>query len=57
MVLIAQPLLGSRTSAYLEWLANEIIMTANKTDYKDELLVMLFPNKRKQQTHIAYHIP
>ena len=57
MVLIAQPLLGSRTSAYLEWLANEIIMTANKTDYKDELLVMLFTNKRKQQTHIAYHTP
>ena len=31
MVLIAQPLLESRTSAYLEWLANEVIMTANKT--------------------------
>ena len=31
MVLIAQPLLESRTCAYLEWLANEVIMTANKT--------------------------
>ena len=29
MVLIAQPLLESRTDAYLEWLANEVIMTAN----------------------------
>ena len=28
MVLIA---LESRTGAYLEWLANEVIMTANKT--------------------------
>ena len=31
LVLIAQPLLKSRTCAYLEWLANEVIMTANKT--------------------------
>jgi hypothetical protein len=31
MVLIAQPLLESRTGAYIEWLANEVIMTANKT--------------------------
>ena len=30
MVLFAQPLLEGRTSAYLEWLANEVIMTANK---------------------------
>ena len=29
MVMIAQPLLESRTGAYLEWLANEVIMTAN----------------------------
>jgi len=29
LVLIAQPLIGSRTGAYLEWLANEVIMTAN----------------------------
>ena len=30
MDLIAQLLLESRTSAYLEWLANKLIMTANK---------------------------
>ena len=47
MVLIAQPLLESRTGAYLKWLANEVIMTANKLDCKDELLVMLFTNKKK----------
>ena len=29
LVLIAQPLLESRTGAYLEQLANEVIMTAN----------------------------
>ena len=38
LVLIAQPLLESRTCAYLEWLANDVIMTANKKlDCKDEL--------------------
>ena len=47
MELIAQPLLESRTGAYLKWLANEVIMTANKLDCKDELLVMLFTNKKK----------
>jgi len=31
IVLIAQPLLESKTVAYLECLANEVIMTANKT--------------------------
>jgi hypothetical protein len=31
MVLIAQPLLESRTCAYIEWIVNEVIMTANKT--------------------------
>ena len=31
MVLIAQPLLEGRIGAYLEWLANKVIMTANKT--------------------------
>ena len=29
MILIAQPFLESRTGAYLEWLVNEVIMTAN----------------------------
>ena len=30
MELIAQVLLESRIGAYIEWLANELIMTANK---------------------------
>jgi hypothetical protein len=30
MVLIAQLLLESRIGAYLEWLVNELLMTANK---------------------------
>jgi hypothetical protein len=30
MVLIAQPLLENRAGAYLEWLVNELPMTANK---------------------------
>ena len=29
--LIAQLLLESRTGAYIEWLANDVIMTGNKT--------------------------
>ena len=41
MDLIAQLLLESRTCAYIEWLANELIMTANKNMHKDSLLVML----------------
>ena len=40
--LIAQLLLESRTGAYIEWLANKLIMTANKNKHKDLLLVMLF---------------
>jgi hypothetical protein len=27
---MAQPLLESRTGAYLEWLVNELLITANK---------------------------
>ena len=45
-------MLKSRTGAYLEWLANELIMTANKHIYKDSLLVMLFANKKKTQQTI-----
>jgi hypothetical protein len=30
IVLMAQPLLESRTCAYLEWLVNELPRTANK---------------------------
>jgi hypothetical protein len=31
----------SSISAYIEWLANEVMMTANKIEYKDAYLVML----------------
>ena len=35
MDLIAQLLLESRIGAYIEWLANELMMTANKHIHKD----------------------
>ena len=46
MDLIAQLLLESRTGAYIEWLANELIMTANKNIHKDSLLVMLYAKRK-----------
>ena len=39
--LIANHLLESSTGAYIEWLVNELIVTANKIEYKDAHLVML----------------
>ena len=39
--LIAYHLLESSTGAYIEWLVNELMMTANKIEYKDTRLVML----------------
>ena len=41
MELFAQLLLESRTGAYIEWLVNELMMTANKIEYKDARLLML----------------
>ena len=41
LVLIVQSLLESSIGAYIEWLVNELMMTANKIDYKDARLVML----------------
>ena len=41
MELLAQLLLKSRTCAYIEWLDNKIIMTANNNINKDSLLVLL----------------
>ena len=41
MVLIAHHLLEGSIGAYIEWLVNELLMTANKIDYKDSRLVML----------------
>ena len=41
MDLFAQLLLESWIGAYIEWLVNELMMTANKIEYKDVRLVML----------------
>ena len=41
LVLIAYHLLESSTCAYIEWLVNELMMIANKIEYKDARLVML----------------
>ena len=49
MELIAQLLLESRTGAYIEWLDNKLIMTANNNITKDSLLELLSA-KRNQQT-------
>ena len=40
MVLIAYHQLESSTCAYIEWLVNELMMTANEIEYKDVRLVM-----------------
>ena len=56
MELFAQPLLESRTCAYIEWLDNELIMTANNNISMDSLLVLLSA-KENQQTIKAYHNP
>ena len=45
MELIAQPLLESRTSAYIEWLDNKLIVDANNNINKDSLLVSLSAKK------------
>ena len=39
--LIVYHLLKSSTCAYIEWLVNELMMTANEIEYKDARLVML----------------
>ena len=41
IVLIAYHLLERSIGAYIEWLGNELMMTANKIEYKDTRLVML----------------
>ena len=41
MILIANHPLESSTCAYIEWLVNELMLTANKIEYKDTLLIML----------------
>ena len=41
MVLITYHLLESSIRAYIEWLVNELMMTANEVEYKDARFVML----------------
>ena len=48
MILIAYHLLESSIGAYIELLSNELVMTANKIEYKDARLVILL---QMQLTH------
>jgi hypothetical protein len=41
MVMFAQLLLESSLCAYIKWLVNELMMTANTIEYKDAHVVML----------------
>ena len=41
IILISYHLFESSTGVYIEWLVNELILTANKIEYKDVRLVML----------------
>ena len=41
MVLIPYHLLESSIDAYIEWLVKELMMTANKIEYKDARVIML----------------
>ena len=41
MVLIAYHLVESSIGAYIEWIVNELMMTANKIEYKDACFVLL----------------
>ena len=56
MELFSQPLLESRTGAYIGWLDNDLIMTANNYINKVSLLALL-STKRNLANHKAYHIP
>jgi hypothetical protein len=49
MVLFAYHLLRSSHGAYIEWLDNELLMTANKKKYKDAHLVMLLTDAKNPQ--------
>jgi hypothetical protein len=49
MVLIAQLLLESSIGAYIEWLVDELNITANKIEYKDALLEMLLADAINSQ--------
>jgi hypothetical protein len=49
MILIAQLLLESRTGAYIEWIDNKLILTANKLYLKDKPLILLSAKQKNQQ--------
>ena len=55
MELFAQPLLESRTGAYIEWLSNKLSMTTNNNISKDSLLELLSA-KRNPANHKSLHI-
>ena len=57
MELFAKLFLESRIGAYIEWLDNELIMTANNNINKDSLLVLLSTKKKTQQTIKLIIIP
>ena len=46
MELFAQPLLESRTCAYIEWLDNKLMRTASNNINKDSLLVLLSAKRK-----------
>ena len=54
MILIAYHLLESSIGAYIEWLVNELMMTANEIEYKDARLVMLPANATYKPDSLAY---
>ena len=50
MEVLAQLYLESRIGAYIEWLGNELIMTANNNINKDSLLVLLSAKKKPSKS-------
>ena len=56
MVMIAHHLFESSICAYIEWLVNELTMTANKIKYKNAHLVML-PQMQKPTSQISLAYP
>jgi hypothetical protein len=56
IVRIAYHLLESSLGAYIEWLVNELMITANKKKYKYAPLVMLLTNAINPQARKPYII-
>jgi hypothetical protein len=57
MVLIAYHLLASSVGAYIEWSVNELMMTANKKEYKDAHLAMCSCRCNKPTSQKVLHNP